>query len=84
MSFTGLVDKDPLPVHLRSVAKDVYEACYNPVEAGMYLLNVTWGGRLVKGCPLEIEAEDGGNNNSSASKVSQQIETSKKFHTFRS
>ena len=69
VSFTGLVDNEPLPVHLRSVAKYVFEASYSPIEAGAYLLNVTWGGRLVKGCPLKIQAEDRGNENSAASKV---------------
>ena len=46
----------------------MYEACYRPVVPGTYLLNVTWGGRLVKGCPLTIATHDGGPN-SAASKV---------------
>ena len=69
VSFTGLVDNEPCSVQLRSVAKYVFEASYSPKEAGTYLLNVTWGGRLVKGCPLKIQAEDRGNDNSAASKV---------------
>ena len=75
VTLTGMVDNEPQPVHLRAVAKDVYEASYNPREGGAYLLNVTWAGRLVKGCPLKIEAEDrggngnGGGDNSAASKV---------------
>ena len=39
--------------------------------SGNYLLNVTWAGRLVKGCPLRItaESEDVGNENTAAAKV---------------
>ena len=45
-------------VSIRAVAKDVYEAVYHPHYPGNYLLNVTWAGRLVKGCPLKITADD--------------------------
>ena len=59
-----------LPVQVRSVAKEVYEACYNPKSPGELLLNVTWAGRLVKGCPLKIKASGlGAIENTPASKV---------------
>jgi len=47
-----------VPVQLRMLAHDVYEAAYSPKYPGSYQLNVTWAGRLIKGCPLNITAED--------------------------
>lgn len=59
---------EDINVELRPVAKEVYEACYVPKTNGTYHLNVTWGGRLVKGCPLSISTQES-NSNSTASKV---------------
>lgn len=47
-----------VPVDMRIVAKDVYEVCYAPTQAGNHSLNVTWGDRVVNGCPLKIVAQD--------------------------
>ncbi len=60
-----------VPVELRMVGKDVYEANYVPRSGGDYQLSVTWGGRLVKGCPLTIGVEDASSpqHNSAAAKV---------------
>ena len=54
--------KADIPVRLRPVGNNIFAATYSPKTPGTYLLNVLWSGRQVKGCPLKITAESGGNN----------------------
>ena len=54
--------KADIPVRLRPVGNNIFAATYSPKTPGTYLLNVLWSGRQVKGCPLKITAESGGDN----------------------
>ena len=60
VTITGGLKAD-VPVRLRPVGNNIFAATYSPKTAGTYLLNVLWSGRQVKGCPLKITAESGGN-----------------------
>ena len=58
--LTNGLNDSSLPIDMRLVAKDVYEVCYTPNNSGNYFLNVTWGDRVVNGCPLKIVAQEAG------------------------
>jgi filamin len=52
VSLTGI--KADIKVHTHNNGNGVYRAAYTPTVPGAYLLNVTWSGRQVKGCPLKV------------------------------
>ena len=46
--------KSDIRVKLEPQGNNVFRAVYVPTSPGAYLLNVTWAGRQVKGCPLKV------------------------------
>lgn len=57
--------KADIPVQVKSVGNNVYKASYTASVGGVYLLNVMWSGRLVRGCPAKVNVS----TNADASKV---------------
>ena len=52
VTMTGI--KSDLNVALSSIGDNMYRASYVPDSIGVYLLNVMWSERQVKGCPLKV------------------------------
>lgn len=52
VSFSGV--KADVSVNIQRIGNNIYRATYVPIVAGSYLVNVTWSGRLVKGCPVKV------------------------------
>ena len=52
VTITGI--KSDLNVALKAIGNNVYRAKYTADIAGVYLLNVMWAERQVKGCPLKV------------------------------
>ncbi|XP_050433144.1 filamin-A isoform X2 [Adelges cooleyi] len=46
--------RNEIPVNVVKAGENLYHATYSPVSPGAYLLNVLWGHRQVKGCPMKI------------------------------
>nr|XP_023019236.1 filamin-C isoform X2 [Leptinotarsa decemlineata] len=49
----------PVPVMISLAGDKIWKAAYTTTIPGNYLLSVLWAGRLVKGCPLIVEAKGG-------------------------
>ncbi|KAB7497586.1 Filamin-A [Armadillidium nasatum] len=49
--------KTDIHVGLASEGNGVWHAKYTPIVAGLYLLNVMWSDRQVRGCPLKVNVE---------------------------
>ncbi|XP_059352458.1 filamin-B-like isoform X4 [Daphnia carinata] len=52
VTMTGI--KSDLDVTLSLIGDNMYRASYKPDAVGVYLLNVMWAERQVKGCPLKV------------------------------
>ena len=52
VTLTGV--KADIPVRVVPISSKVYKAIYTPSIQGTYLLNVIWGQKQVKGCPLKV------------------------------
>ncbi|XP_076311299.1 filamin-B-like isoform X3 [Tachypleus tridentatus] len=52
VSLSGV--KADIPVCLISQQNNIFKAIYTPTVPGVYLLNVMWSDRQVKGCPLKV------------------------------
>ncbi|XP_046654649.1 filamin-C-like isoform X2 [Daphnia pulicaria] len=63
VTMTGI--KTDLNVTLTLIGNNMYRASYTPDTVGVYLLNVMWAERQVKGCPLKVTV----NSTVDASKV---------------
>ena len=57
-------------VQLRQIANAVYEAIYIPKVPGSYSLSISWGDKMVKGCPINVNITEGTVPNTPASRVS--------------
>ena len=52
VTITGI--KSDLNVSLKAMGNNMYRAKYIANVGGVYLLNVMWAERQVKGCPLKV------------------------------
>ncbi|CAG2105929.1 unnamed protein product [Medioppia subpectinata] len=52
VTLTGV--KADIPVKVTQISAKVFKAVYMPSIQGTYLLNVIWGQKQVKGCPLKV------------------------------
>ncbi|XP_054168385.1 filamin-C-like [Oppia nitens] len=52
VTLTGV--KTDIPVKVTQISSKVFKAVYMPSIQGTYLLNVIWGQKQVKGCPLKV------------------------------
>ncbi|XP_074601281.1 filamin-type immunoglobulin domains fbug isoform X2 [Brevipalpus obovatus] len=52
ITLTGV--KADIPIKVTKISERIFRATYTPPIQGIYLLNVLWSGKQVKGCPLKV------------------------------